>query len=468
MSAPAGPGAGEGPRAALLSAAMAQHRRGALQEAAALYRRVLALDPRDFDALHMLGVVAAQAGAHAEAIELLAQAASRRPSSARARFNLAGALVGAGRTGEALDALDATIALDPGHAGAWTNRGICLLHMNEADEAARSHGRAVALAPDAPEPRYNRSQALLVAGRLEEAWPDYEARLRTAELAPFARHGGIARWSGGPCEGRRILLHAEQGMGDTIQFCRYVPLLARRGAHVVVEAQAPLVPLLATIEGAAEVVAQGAAAPPVDLACPLPSLPLAFATRLGTIPAAGGYLSPDPARLAAWRDRLGPAGRPRVVLAWRGSAAHRNDARRSMPLAMLAPQLPDGIEYLSLQKDMRAEDAEALRAIPGARDLGAAVGDFADSAAVCALADRVACVDTSLAHLAGALGRPVDVLLPFAPDWRWMLGRRDSPWYASATLHRQHAPGDWSAALASLREGLAALSARRGPAASPA
>ena len=168
--------------------------------------------------------------------------------------------------------------------------------------------------------------------------------------------------------------------------------------------------------------------PPVDLACPLPSLPLAFATTLATIPAPGGYLSVDPARLASWRERLGPRRGPRVAIAWRGSAAHRNDANRSLDLARLAPHLPPGIEVLSLQKDMSGADAEALRAIPGARDLGGALADFDDSAAICALADRVASVDTSLAHLAGALGRPLDLLLPFAPDWRWLLGRRDSPW----------------------------------------
>ncbi|MFM8680199.1 MAG: tetratricopeptide repeat protein [Alphaproteobacteria bacterium] len=458
MSAPAGPGAGGAPpRAALLAAAMAHHRRGALAEAAALYRRVLAGYPRDFDALHMLGVVAAQDGAHGDAIALLSSAAAERPSSARARFNLAGALMGAGRLREAIAALDEVVAIDPRHAAAWTNRGICLMRLNEAEEAGRSHARAAALEPHAPEPRFNRSQALLVAGRLTEAWPDYEARLRTAELAPFARHGDVARWDGGPCEGRRILLHAEQGMGDTIHFARYAPLVARRGAQVVLEVQAPLASLLARVEGVAEVVAQDRRRPAVDLACPLPSLPLAFATTLATIPAPGGYLSADPARLASWRERLGPRRGPRVALAWRGSAAHRNDANRSIGLARLAPHLPPGIEVLSLQKEMGAEDAAALRAIPGARDLGAELRDFEDSAALCALADRVACVDTSLAHLAGALGRPVDVLLPFAPDWRWMLGRGDSPWYASATLHRQDAPGDWSAALASLARSLAAL-----------
>jgi hypothetical protein len=444
MSAPTRPGEGRAPpRAALLAAAVAQHRRGALAEAAALYRRVLALDPRDFDALHMLGVVAAPRGDAEEAIGLLSAATDARPSSARARFNLGGALMAAGRLREAIAAYDAAVALEPGHAAAWTNRGTCML-------------------------RFNLSQALLVAGRLEEAWPGYEARLRTAELAPHARHGDVARWDGGPCEGRRVLLHAEQGMGDTIHFARYAPLLARRGAHVVLEAQAPLASLLSRLEGVATVVVQDSPPPAVDLACPLPSLPLAFATTLATIPSPGGYLSADPARVALWRERLGPALRPRVAIAWRGSAAHRNDASRSIDLARLAPHLPAGIEYLSLQKDMRAGDAEALRAIPGARDLGASLRDFDDSAALCVLADRVACVDTSLAHLAGALGRPVDVLLPFAPDWRWLLGRRDSPWYASATLHRQEAVGDWSAALESLGACLAALSGRKGPAASPA
>jgi len=460
MSARPGPSGGGGapPRAALLAAAMERHRRGALGEAAALYRRVLALDPRDFDALHMLGVVAAQRGDGDEAIALLSAAAAARPSSARARFNLGGALMAADRLREAIAAYDAAVAAEPGHAAAWTNRGTCLLRLGEATEAARSHARAVALDPGAPEPRFNLSQALLVAGRLEEAWPGYEARLRTAELAPFARHGGVARWDGGPCDGRRVLLYAEQGMGDTIHFARYAPLLAGRGAHVVLEAQAPLLPLLARLEGVAELRAQDGAPPPaVDLACPLPSLPLAFSTTLATIPSPGGYLSADPARVALWRQRLGPARRPRVAIAWRGSAAHRNDASRSIDLARLAPHLPAGIEYLSLQKDMRAGDAAALRAIPGARDLGASLEDFDDSAALCVLADRVACVDTSLAHLAGALGRPVDVLLPFAPDWRWLLGRRDSPWYASATLHRQDAPGGWPAALASLARDLSAL-----------
>ena len=243
------------------------------------------------------------------------------------------------------------------------------------------------------------------------------------------------------------MLHAEQGLGDTIQFCRYAAHVAQLGARVVLEVQAPLVSLLSSLNGVAEVVARGDALPPFDLHCSLLSLPLAFKTTLADIPSAAGYLAAPSAKVGVWRERLGAPERPRIGLVWSGNANHKNDRNRSIALATLLAHLPRGADYVSLQKDVSADDAALMAANPQVRHFGEHLGDFADTAALASLMDLVISVDTSVAHLAGALGRPVWILLPVNPDWRWLLDREGTPWYDAATLYRQKAPGDWQGVL---------------------
>jgi hypothetical protein len=272
---------------------------------------------------------------------------------------------------------------------------------------------------------------------------------------PPRRRLGKPLWLGEYPLGRKtILLTAEQGFGDVIQFARYAPLLARSGAQVVLEAPPDLMGLLGRMEGVV-VVARGAPLPPFDVHCPLGSLPLALKTDPAAIPAPIPYLAAGGERLAEWRTRLAGVAAPRVALAWSGSPTHPNDRNRSLVLAQLAPLFAlDRIAFVSVQREPR-EDAQAVAAARPLVHLGAELKDFDDTAAVLALCDLVVSVDTAVAHVAGAIGRPVWILLPYQPDWRWKLDRTDSPWYPTARLYRQSAPGDWGGVIARVRDDLA-------------
>jgi hypothetical protein len=261
---------------------------------------------------------------------------------------------------------------------------------------------------------------------------------------------------------KAILLHAEQGMGDTIQFVRYAPLLAARGAKIILEVQPELVRLLSAMPGDATVIARKEPLPRYDFHCPLMSLPLAYATALETIPAEIPYIVPAEADVAFWRACL-PQRRPRVGLVWSGERSHDNDLNRSMRLAMLKPlfDLPE-IAFVSLQHEVREEDTALLRGRADIWHIGAMFRDFADTAAAISLLDAVISVDTAVAHLAGAMGKPLFLLLPFAADFRWLRERTDSPWYPTAQLFRQPQFGDWDSAVKVLRRELAQLGARWG------
>jgi len=258
------------------------------------------------------------------------------------------------------------------------------------------------------------------------------------------------------------LLHAEQGLGDTLQFCRYAPLAAQRGASVVLEVQAPLLGLLGTLAGVERIVVKGEPLPPFDYHVPMMSLPMVFATRLDTVPAAVPYLASDPARVAQWRARLGAQTRPRVGVVWGGNPSHKNDHNRSVALAQFARLFSDRCEFISLQKELRPADLALLDTLP-VRQVAGLLADFSDTAALCALMDVVITVDTSVAHLAGALGRPVWVLLQAPFEWRWLERGTDSPWYPSATLYRQSQRGDWTTVIDALAADLDKLAARQPP-----
>jgi hypothetical protein len=287
----------------------------------------------------------------------------------------------------------------------------------------------------------------LLVGDFGRGWEQYEARWDTTQLAAMKRNFPQPRWRGShDLAGKTILLHAEQGLGDTIQFCRYVPDVAERGGRVVLEVQRPLHALMRTLAGAAEVISRGDPLPAFDLHCPLLSLPLAFGTTLKTVPSATPYLRASSSAAADWDARLGEKRRPRIGLAWSGS--YGNDPSRSIGLAPLLSLLEIDATFVSLQKDVRAADAGVLR---GRRDLihfGDALTNFSDTAALVSTLDLVISVDTSVAHLAGALGKPVWVLLPFVPDWRWLLDRETSPWYPTARLFREDGTRTWDTAIA--------------------
>ena len=349
----------------------------------------------------------------------------------------------------------------PDHPGWLSNLGNTLLALGRLAEALDLHERAVAAAPDDAELRFNRALALLAAGDFSRGWQEYEWRSLRAD-----RHKQGPWWKGDAPGDRTILLHAEQGLGDTLQFLRYAPLVGAAGGRVVLEVQPELVRLCQRLPGIAEVVPAGdtEAEPSFDVQCPLMSLPQLFGTTLETIPAATPYLHPDPALVAAWRERLPDAGMLRVGLCWAGArhemdpGARLIDQRRSLRLAELAPLAGIvGLQFVSLQK---GQPAEQLREAPPGLDVldpMPAVTDFADTAAIVAGLDLVIAVDTSVAHLAGALGRPVWMLSRFDGCWRWLHGRDDSPWYPTMRLYRQERPLDWKGEVARLRRDLIAL-----------
>lgn len=409
--------AGSARPSALLKAGVADHTSGRLVLAETAYRDVLALDPRHADA----------------------------------HYNLALLLQGTQRHVEAEAHYRAALTSNPGLSRAWNNLGNLLRDTRRWAEAEAAFRRAIALQPDHPHARMNLALTLLSAGRYEEAWPLHETRLVAhRNILPAL---ACPRWRGEDIAGRRLLLVCEQGFGDAAQFIRYAPLLRTKGAaRITVLCREPLAPLLETGEGV-DAIAQ-ADDGSHDFHVPLMSLPMHFGTTVTTIPANQPYLRALPERVASWNARL-PQGVPRIGLGWRGNAGHANDASRSMALATLAPlwRTP-GVVFVSLQKG--AGEDEAARAPTGQPLIpaGSQAGDFADLAALVQLMDLVICVDTALAHVAGAMGKPCWVLLPHTGcDWRWFGGASPShaPWYPrTLRLFHQGAPGHWDPIVQSL------------------
>jgi tetratricopeptide (TPR) repeat protein len=423
---------------------------GRTEEALAAFRQVLARVPQHPQARLSSGIAHAALGALDEAVAEFDHALTLAPGHPAAHVNRGIALYDLGRYAEAVAAHDSALAAAPDHAGALLNRGRALAALNRFDDAIASYGKAQALRKDDADVHFMESLALLTLGDYRRGFAKYEWRWRRSGM-PEQKSRGRPLWRGDyPLARKTVLLHAEQGFGDTIQFARYVPLLAASGAKVVLEVQPELTALMTRLEGAATIVARGAAPPPFDVHCPLGSLPLAFKTEPATVPANIPYLSADDAHLAKWSARIGALERPRVALAWAGNPSHLNDRNRSIAFAKLAPLLSIAARFVSIQRDVRGEDAIALASESRVTNLSAELDDFADTAAVIALCDLVIAVDTAVAHLAGAMGRPLWMLLPFAPDWRWTLDGEISPWYPTARLFRQTSLGDWDGVIEQL------------------
>ena len=423
--------------------------------------RALALHPNMADALANRSVALLELGRIDEALESCDRAIALQPEMAAYCSNRASVLQKLHRLDEALAAVDRALALNPRLVEAHSNRGCVLQALNRLEEAQASFERAIALNPGHAPAQFNKGLIHLLSGNFADGWRQYEWRWQ-ADSREFMRDFEVPLWLGQvPLAGKTLLIHAEQGLGDFIQVCRYASVAAARGARVILEVPAALRTLIGTLRGGFEVVTRGAALPPFDLHCPAMSLPLAFGTELGTVPAPVPYLYADPAMSRVWRDRLGARSRPRVGLAWSGSAAHKNDHNRSLPFRLLEPWLGLPIDFHVLQPELPAAERASLSAFANLSSHQGELRDFADTAALIEQLDLVVAVDTAVAHLAGAMGKPVWILLPFAPDFRWMLNRADSPWYPSATLFRQSAPGDWSAVVAEVRSRLARLPGQR-------
>jgi tetratricopeptide (TPR) repeat protein len=441
--------------------------------------------PDGFDALYTRALSAAASKDFARAIPLYDQAIAASPAGAEPYYKRANALKDVGRLEEAIASYDRAIELKPDYAYAFCNRGVvqqklgllpqalssldkaialeptdAVAHYNRAmvlqdcsrwQEAAASYDQAIALDPEFSEAQYNRALTLLFLGDFARGWAAFEWRWNNARRLAIgeARSFQEPLWLGDHnLVGKRLLLHSEAGLGDTLQFCRYAKLAAAQGATVLLEVQPPLVSLLAALEGVSLVLPSKGALPPFDYHCPLMSLPLAFNTTLDTIPAAPSYLRNDVDKVEQWRKRLGERTRPRIGLTWSGNANQPIEPRRRIPLADWLPHLPREFEYFCLQKELREADRVARDSSGRIVSFDDDLPDFAATAALCECLDLVITVDTSLAHLSGALGQRTWVLLSFVPDWRWLLDRADCPWYPGMKLYRQQTAGDWSTVFA--------------------
>jgi Flp pilus assembly protein TadD len=442
------------PAAALAQRGFAAHQRGDLEGAERAYRAALAHEAEHPLALHYLGVVHHQRGRHADALPLLERAVSLVAHEPEFHNNLGLVLAALDRNDDAADAYRRALDRKPDHATAWNNLGLVYQAMNRLPEAVAAFRRALALTPAFAQAHWNLALALLAQGDYGEGLREYEWRLRLAELGGRVPRLSLPRWQGEDLRGKTLLLTAEQGIGDALQFVRFASNVAERGARVVVQARGDLGPLVATAPGVAASVGSDDPLDAYDFELPLLSLPHRLGLGIDDLRPTGRYLQSDASRSGAIASILaqhGPATR-RIGGSWAGAAHHRNDKRRSMPLAALAPlfSLP-GVAWYSLQKGGSAVELAQLEAT---RDVVPLEADcnFAHTAALVDTLDAVVTVDTSIAHLAGALGKPVCVLLPFAPDWRWGIAGERTPWYPTARLFRQPSIGDWQTVVASVRD----------------
>jgi len=433
---------------ALSNLGLALHTIGRYDEAIVSFDNALRLSPDHPEILYNLGNACLALGRFDDALSSYDNALKRAPGHVGARVNRGNALLQSNQPVAAIASYDDALAAMPAHPQILTNRGHALRRLDRPLEALADFKAALATAPEFAEAHFEAAMTHLTLGDFAAGWQEYEWRWKTGAFARHRQHPPAPLWRGDqPIAGKTILLHAEQGFGDTLQFIRYAPLLTGRGAKVVCEVQPELQPLLSSLEGVT-VIASGAPRPPFDLHCPLLGLPLAFKTTIETIPAHSPPVAVPAERVSYWRERLPPGG-PRAGFVWSGEASHKNDSNRSIALARFAALFENSpFRCFSLQSDLRATDGEVLAGLPNLIHLGGGLRDFADTAAIIALLDIVISVDTAVAHLAGSMGKPVLILLPYAADFRWMRGRDDSPWYPTARLLRQPAFGDWDSVIA--------------------
>jgi tetratricopeptide (TPR) repeat protein len=430
--------------------------RGQLDEAIAAFRQAITLNPNLPAAQSNLGIALTDRGHLDEAIAACRQAIALRPNYAEAHYNLGNALAGKGQLDEAVAAFRQAIALNPNIPEAHSNLGNALRDKGQLDEAIAACCQAIALRPNYAEAHNNLSFALLARGDFQRGWEEYEWRSKCKDFPSRPRNFTQPQWDGSSLEARTLLLHTEQGFGDAIQFIRYVPLVAQRGGRIIVECQAQLQRLFQNMAGRCQIVAEGQPLPGFDLRCSLLSLPRIFRTTLDNIPQIVPYLSPEPALVDAWSRTLGaPDGQLRVGLAWAGNPRFKGDRTRSLNLQQLAPlAATEGVKFYGVQKGPAGEQAKKPPVGLELVDLGPELNDFADTAAVMSLMDLIITTDTSVPHLAGALGRSVWVMLQLVPDFRWLRDRTDSPWYPTMRLFRQPSRGDWDSVITRVADAL--------------
>jgi len=418
---------------------------GQLGEAVGSLEQALRLRPDYAEAHNNLGIALQGLGKFAEAVVHLEQALRLRPDYPEAHNNLGTVLCEEGKMAEAVIHWEQALRLRPDYANAHNNLGRALLEQGKMAEAVASYQQALRLRPGDAEAHNNLSMLWLLLGNFEQGWPEYEWRLQMKDFPPALRPQPC--WDGRPLDGKTILLYAEQGLGDTLQFIRYAAVVKQRGGTVVAECQPALLRVLAGCAGIDHLLPQGGPLPACDVRAPMLSLPLLCGTTVTTIPAEVPYLVADRSRIEHWRDRLAVVSGFKVGICWQGNPRNKNDRRRSVPLAQFAPLAAiRGVHLVSLQKGPGVDQLGGLDF--DVVDLGSKLdeeGAFVDTAAVMQSLDLLISVDSAVAHLAGALGMPVWLALSFSPAWRWLLEREDSPWYPSMRLFRQPQPGQWPA-----------------------
>jgi len=428
--------------------------------------RAVELNPDSFDACNHLGLVLLALKHFRPALECFEKALELNPSSGEVYNSIGVAFAGNGQLDIAREYYEKALKLNPELGAAFCNLANTFSRLNEYDAAMEYFDKALALDPEDAQANANKSLSLLVQARFDEGWPLYEYRFKANPKRLEKMNVPGRLWLGTQSiRDKTILLSHEAGFGDTIQFSRYAALVSALGAKVILHVQPALSDVMKTLKGVDGVIAHNEALtpetldqyPPFDVYCPLMSLPLAFKTTFETIPGRTPYLSADPVKVAAWESRLGRKTKPRVGLVWSGNPQFHNDQKRSIMLPQFLPYLPDNCDYISLKKEVNDIDRIIFAAMTEWKHYEEELADFSDTAALCALMDVVVSVDTSVAHLSGALGKPTWLMLPFSPDWRWLLGRRDSPWYPGMRLYRQNEPGNWNDVFEDVRRDLLGL-----------
>ena len=438
---------------------------GKFEEAIVAYEQAVSLDAEYTQAYHNMGNILLLQRRYAAAIEKYERVISLEPQCAEAYNSMAIALQYQGRYDAAVEKCSQALSLEPDHPVALNAIASISTKMGHCVEAIEFYRRALQLKPDYAEAHCNLGMALLLTGRFEEGWNEYRWRLKT-EKAAYPHRYGVPCWDGSFFVGKRLLVHYEQGFGDNIQFIRYLPMVKHHGGTVICEMLPPLFDLFQGFPGIDELIpasAERAPAVQFDLYMPLLELPRIFETTLETIPAGVPYLYADPAKAQYWRQRL-VSRAFKVGIVWAGKPAHPEDRTRSCHLRDFLPlsKIP-GLALFGLQKGAAAGQAEDLAPEMALTDIGAELDDFTDTAAVIENLDLIVSVDTAVLHLAGAMGKPAWAVLPFSPDWRWMLDRRDSPWYPTMRLFRQKSYGDWEDVFQRVSQELQMLAAGQGP-----
>ena len=428
--------------------ALTFHHAGKLNEAEKLYHQLLSYFPNEVGVLSPLGTLLLQLEKHNEGVAVLKQSLKIHPQQPDVFYNLGVELQKHTKLEEALDVYNQALKLNPNDINTLLNSGNTLKDLKRFDEAIVQYDQAVKLEPKLAAAYWNKSLIKILKGEYEEGWRLYEWGWQAGERKSTHQFGQPTWLGEQSLNGKTIPIFQEQGLGDFIQFCRYIPLLETMGANVLVDAPIALRSILSTLNANVGFIEEGYDQVSVDMICPVMSLPFAFKTTLESIPSQAPYLFANQNKKIEWKKRLGNKIKPRIGIVWSGSMTNKIDlnplSRRNIPLDQLKPIFELPLEFHALQKEFRPEDLVALEKINNLQVHEQNLNDFSDTAALIEEMDLVISVCTSVAHLSGAMDHPTWVLLPYSPDYRWMLDRSDSPWYPSIRLFRQAEIKDWS------------------------